>query len=214
MTFHQKLLLLITLLVAPIMVRSAEIGYGVRASVGIANLPEPITEVFDVGYGAGGHFDIGVTPEFALRITAQFLTLSPDNDAIKKFFVVTPPVILVGGGTSATSTSIQGGDISVLRFASEGKFSISPASSISPYAIGGIGIASYSGSDITVTSAGTGQKSTVRGLKKQTRVLFGFGAGMDFQLSPFTLFSEIHPIWVLTDEGTSSFVALTIGVTF
>jgi len=181
------------------------IGFGVQATGAALNVPEPLKAVYGVGYGGGAHLDINLPVLFSIRIAGDYTTYSPDNG---KFAGV---LAAINPGVTASGFSIDGGRISIFSASANGKLAL-PTPVLAPYLTAGAGIASVSSSDITVKYQGL-PFAGAAGAKSATNASINFGAGVELSLV-LTLYLEAKYTIIFTEGESSSFVPVSLGVTF
>lgn len=187
------------------------VNFGVHANFMNANLPGPsingataLKDVYGAGFGGGVHLDVSFAM-LSLRVSGDYLSLSPDNDKYRKGL---EGII----GTAAGQFSVAGGGITMWSGNLNAKMAVLPLPVIKPYLTGGIGIASLNADDAKVMQNGVETKA-YPGFASVTKTMWNVGAGVDFSIG-VTLFLEVKYVWVMTDPETSNLVPVTIGVTF
>ncbi len=181
------------------------IGFGLQATGATLNVPEPLKAVYGFGYGGGAHLDINLPVLFSIRIAGDYTTYSPDNAKFAGILAGFNP------GTTASGFSIDGGRISIFSASANGKLAL-PTPVLSPYLTAGAGLASISSSDIAVKYQGQ-PVSSAAGAKAQTNASVNFGAGVDLSLV-VTLYLEAKYTIIFTEGESSSFVPVSLGITF
>ena len=116
-------------------------------------------------------------------------------------------------GLSGLDISIDGGAASIITVSGNLKAPLSiQGSSVSPYLVGGLGIFRLSVSDITVRYQG--QSGRVDGAS-ETALLFIFGTGLDFTISPkVNMFFEIKYGIGVTEGESTKYFPVKIGLSF
>jgi opacity protein-like surface antigen len=181
------------------------ISFGLQATGATLNVPEPLKAVYGFGYGGGAHLDINLPVLFSIRIAADYTTYSPDRE---KFKTVLAAQSL---GRVASGFETDGGRFNIFSASANGKLSLLPTPIISPYITAGAGIASVSNSDLTIRYQGT-DLGTVAS-DSQTKAAINFGAGIDLTIV-VTLYLEAKYTIIFTNGESSSFVPVSLGITF
>ena len=186
-------------------------AFGVHANFTNLNLPgpsvngtSPLKDVYGGGYGGGVHADISFVT-LGIRVSGDYFTFSPDNDKYRAALAA-----LVG--SAASQFSLDGGRVSILSANANAKMGVLPIPIISPYLTGGIGLARINADETKVIYQGQPTKS-FPSFSSVTKTSFNIGAGVDFKVG-VALFLEVKYTWILTDDKTSTYVPVTIGVTF
>lgn len=187
------------------------VGFGVHASFTNINLPgpsvngtNPLQDVYGGGYGGGAHLDISFVT-LGIRVSGDYFTFSPDNDKYRAALAA-----LVG--SAASQFSLDGGRVSILSGNVNAKMGILPIPILSPYLTGGIGLARISADETKVIFQGQPTQS-FPSFSSETKTSFNIGAGIDLNVG-VALFFEVKYTWILTDNKTSTYVPVTIGITF
>ncbi|MBI4534724.1 MAG: outer membrane beta-barrel protein [Ignavibacteriae bacterium] len=182
------------------------ISFGLHLNGASINVDGPLKDAYNIGYGGGVHLDIGVIPIVDVRINGDYITFSLDDTKTKNY------VASVNPGTVAGSFGLDGGRINILSIGVNGKVGL-PTPLLSPYATGGLGMARISFTDLTVSYPGF-QPATFPGGGSQTKFSANLGAGADLKLAIITIYLELKYTWIFTDGATSTYVPVTLGVTF
>jgi opacity protein-like surface antigen len=89
---------------------------------------------------------------------------------------------------------------------------ILPLPIVTPYITGGIGLAWVNRDEVTTSITGfPGNKFPSSSQSGKTSI--AVGAGVDLKLG-INLFLEVKYAWIFTDVATSTYVPVTVGVTF
>jgi opacity protein-like surface antigen len=201
---------LIATAVAVLIVSSAAradgmIGFGVQLTGAALNVPEPLKAVYGVGYGGGAHLDINLPVLFSIRVAADYTTYSPDADKYKGIIATFNP------GTAASDYDFSGGRINIFSVSANGKLGL-PTPLVSPYITAGGGIASVSSSDLTIRYQGQ-PVANAAGASTGTKGSINFGVGVDLNIV-ITLYLEAKYTIIFTEGESSSFVPVSLGITF
>lgn len=176
---------------------------GITPSTG--TLQVALDEVYGLGLGGGVHFDIKFSA-LSIRISGDYITLSPDKDKFKTYVQqVTPglPVEFVDGG----KVDMIGGNANL-------KLVVIPLPVFKPYLTGGGGFTNVKATDVTLSLGGI-KLNPVPILKQQTVGTFNAGAGVDLEFGSLSVFAELKVNWLMLEEGTSTYVPIvTAGLTF
>lgn len=202
-------LLLLALTVSSLGYSQNMIGFGVQADYANLNVPEPLKSAYGSGFGGGLHLDFrfGVA---TIRVNGDYITFGADQDAYRD-------AIFIGAGGEAagvvrTDINMEGGRINILSFGANGKFSL-PHMAVSPYAIVGVGSATLSMGDVTVTYRGAPVPG-ITATETTTKFMLNTGAGVDFSLGAAALFVEAKYTWIFTEGDKSTYFPVTVGITF
>jgi len=187
-------------------------AFGVHANVTSSNFPGPtvdstnqqISSAYGAGWGGGVHVDANLAV-LSFRLTGDYIHYAIDENKFRDAF---RPLF----GSAADQMSISGGGLSIFTVAVNGKMPVLPLPVVTPYITGGIGVAWVTRDEATTSLTGYPGRtfpSTSQGGKTSLDV----GAGVDIHLG-LTLFLEVKYAWILTEATTSTYVPVSIGVTF
>ncbi len=180
------------------------VGFGVHGNFGSINVAEPMKSVYGAGLGGGAHLDISFAM-LSIRVSGDYISFAPDNDKYRQ--------VLVGlTGTAAQGFAIDGGRIGIFSGNVNLKSTFLPLPVLTPYITGGIGLANISVDEAKITLNGTPQGS-IPGVKGETKTALNLGAGVDLKIG-VTLFIEGKYTWIFTEGETSTYIPISIGVTF
>ncbi len=182
------------------------ISFGFQATGAVLNVPEPLKAVYGFGYGGGVHLDINLPVLFSIRIAADYTTYSPDKEKFKGILAAQVP------GSIASGFEVDGGRFNIFSVSANGKLSLLPTPIISPYITAGAGIGSISSSDLTVKFQGQ-NLVTAAAPAAETKAAVNFGAGIDLSIV-VTLYLEAKYTIIFTNGESSSFVPVSLGITF
>jgi opacity protein-like surface antigen len=187
-------------------------AFGVHANFTNSNFPGPsmsgtnqqISSAYGVGWGGGVHMDANLMV-FSLRLTGDYIHYSIDEnkfrDSFRPFF-----------GNAVNQMSIDGGGLGIIALAVNGKMPVLPLPIITPYLTGGVGLAWVNRDQVTTSIAGfAGNKFPSSSQSGKTSV--DVGVGVDLKIG-IELFVEVKYAWIFTDVSTSTYVPVSIGVTF
>jgi hypothetical protein len=142
----------------------------------------------------------------SIRISGDYITLSPDKDKFQQYVQQNIPGVPV--------KFIEGGKVDMISGTANAKLIVLPLPVFKPYVTGGVGFSNVSASDVTLSLGGTKLAPTPI-LKKQTVLTYNAGAGVDIELGAITVFGELKVNWVELEEGTAAFIPIvTAGLTF
>lgn len=176
---------------------------GIQNSTGTAQVA--IEEVYGLGLGGGVHVDVGLGP-VKLRISGDYLTLSPDKDKFKSYVQSVLPGFPV--------SFVEGGKVDMISGSANLKLVILPLPVVNPYITGGGGVTNVSATDVILSVNGA-KLAPISILKNQTVGSFNAGAGVDLDFKAFAVYAEARVNWIMLDEGTSTYVPIiTAGITF
>lgn len=163
-----------------------------------------LDEVYGLGYGGGVHLDIGL-PVLAIRVSGDYLTVSPDEDKFSTY---------VKQSFGALPVSyVEGGKVDMISGNANVKFTVLPLPVVKPYITGGVGVCNVSATDVTLKFGSSNITTPI--LKKQTVFTYNAGAGVDFDISGTCIFAELKVNWIDLEEGTVTLVPIvSAGITF
>jgi opacity protein-like surface antigen len=187
------------------------VDFGLHANVTLLNLPgpdvmgsRPLKDVYGAGYGGGVHVDIAFLA-FGVRLSGDYITFSPDNDKYRAALASLT-------GNAASDFSIDGGRVNIISVNANGKLKIVPLPIVSPYVTGGVGLARISTDAASVVFQGA-PTGAYPSFASETQSAVDLGAGVDINLG-LSLFVEAKYTWIFTEGQTSTYVPVTVGVTF
>lgn len=164
-----------------------------------------IDQIYGLGLGGGVHVDIGLGI-LKIRVSGDYVTMSPDKDKFSQFVHQQLPGFAV--------TFVDGGKIDMISGSANLKLTILPLPVIRPYITGGGGVSNISATDV-ILKIGNLNTQPITILKKQTVGAFNAGVGTDLDFKAFALFAELRINWIMLDEGSSTYVPLvSAGITF
>ncbi len=166
---------------------------------------DQLKDVYGPGWGGGAHIDFSI-PMFTFRLNGDYLAFAADNDKFRDGLALI-------NGVPASDVSVEGGRIDIFSLALNGKFSfLQGLPIVSPYITGGFGMARLTFNETKVTYLG--QPQDFPGTSSQTKPQFNAGAGVDVNLVGIAMYLEAKYTWVSTEGETSTYVPVTLGVTF
>lgn len=187
-------------------------AFGVHANFTTSNFPGPsvsgtnqqVSSAYGAGWGGGVHVDANLMV-FSFRLSGDYLHYSIDEnkfrDGFRPFFA-----------NAVNQMSIDGGGLGIVTLAVNGKMPVLPLPVITPYLTGGVGLAWVSRDQVTTSITGfTG--ATIPSSSQAGKTLVDVGAGVDIKIG-IALFVEAKYAWIFTDGSNSTYVPVTIGVTF
>lgn len=187
------------------------VDLGVHANLTVLSLPgpeingtRPLSDVYGTGFGGGVHLDVSFLV-FGLRLSGDYITFSPDQDKYRNALAS-----LVG--QAASQFSIDGGRVNIISVSANGKMDVLPLPIVSPYLTGGIGLARISADGTNIVFQGQ-PYNAYPSFSSETKTAVNLGAGIDLKLG-ITLFVEAKYTWIFTEGQTSTYVPVTLGVTF
>lgn len=183
------------------------VSFGLQATGANLNVEGPFKDAYGFGFGGGVHLDINLPVLLAVRVQGDFVTFSPDEGKYRDAVAAQFP-----GLFNPADLSIDGGRINILSAFVNGKLTPLPIPVLKPYATGGVGIASLSVTDLTVKYQGN--QAPVAGMGSDTNFSANLGVGADLDLYVVTIFLEVRYTWIFASGGTSTYVPVSLGVTF
>jgi opacity protein-like surface antigen len=189
-------------------------AFGVHANVTSSSFPGPsvslngmnssIGSAYGAGWGGGVHVDANLMV-FSFRLSGDYIHYSIDENKFRDFF---RPIF----GNAVNTMSIDGGGLGIITLAVNGKMPVLPLPIITPYLTGGIGLAWVNRDQMTTSVAGFSGVN-IPSSSQSGKTLVDVGAGVDIKIG-IALFVEAKYAWIFTDGSNSTYVPITIGVTF
>lgn len=186
-------------------VSGPKVAFGLQADVANLKVGGSLEEVYGMGYGGGVHLDVEFMM-FSLRASGDYITFSPDNDKYRS-------ALSRLTGSAAAGFAIDGGRVNIMSGTLSGKWGVLPLPLLTPYLTGGIGLARLSVDEAKVTLNGVAQGS-IPAVQAETKTLANVGAGADLKLPGLSLYLEAKYAWIFTEGETSSYIPITLGITF
>jgi len=189
-------------------------GFGVHANFTSSKFPGPsvsgvnqqISSAYGAGWGAGVHLDANLML-VSFRLSGDYLHYAIDESKFRDSYQAT----LTSLGIPTNQLSVSGGGLGIVALSINGKMPILPLPFITPYATGGLGLAWLTRDEIKTSVAGFG--ATIPSSTQGGKTTVDVGLGVDLKLG-IALFLEVKYAWIFTDVATSTYVPVTIGVTF
>jgi len=212
----KRLVLLVCCILLATATSSAQVGFGVQGNATNFNTEGVANDIYGLGLGGGLHLDFG-TPVIGIRVSGDYMFMSPDKDKYSAYAVD------MLGQTLAQGATIDGGKMEVLSANANAKLVILPLPVVHIYATGGIGVArvKFNEATVNIPSVGYSKKLTedeiakLLGIDSQTKMTTNVGAGLDIALGGITLFGEVKLNWIYTDPNTTAMIPIgTVGITF
>lgn len=199
----KKILFVVTVIVLFSMRATAAgpLSFGLQATGANLNVTG-LTDVYGFGFGGGVHLDVNLPLLFSFRVQGDYVSFSSDGAKYAALIFQNPAGI-----------SIDGGRVSILAANVNTKLSPLPLPIVSPYLTAGIGLAKMDVSAITFTGY-TGPALLIPGLQSSTSFSGNLGAGVDLDLIAVKLYLEARYTWIFTSGSTSTYVPVSLGVTF
>jgi opacity protein-like surface antigen len=184
------------------------INFGLQATGANINVSGQLKDIYGFGFGGGGHLDINLPVLFAFRLQGDYVSFSADQTKYRQLLAS------LVGGTAANDYTIDGGTVTILSANANVKSSFLPLPLISPYFTGGIGLANMSAGDATVKYQGQPlQGGTIPGVKGETNFSANVGAGVDLTLG-IEIYLEARYTWIFSSGETSTYIPVSLGITF
>jgi opacity protein-like surface antigen len=195
----------------PVSALAPKIRFGIHGNFTLSNLPGPvitgsqtIDDAYGTGWGGGAHIDLSFLA-FSFRLSADYLTYSLDVDRFRRSYEET-------FGPAVSQLNIEGGGLRILSVSANGKLNIAPIPLVTPYVTGGVGLAWLTLDETKTSIAGVAGRTFPSG-SQGGKTTFNIGAGADISLG-VDLFVEVRYVWILTEGAKSTYVPVTVGVTF
>ncbi|HUI10764.1 MAG TPA: outer membrane beta-barrel protein [Bacteroidota bacterium] len=187
-------------------------GFGVHADFTSSKFPGPsvsglnqqVASAYGAGLGGGVHLDANLML-VSVRLSGDYIHYAIDENKFRDSF---RPLF----GSAADQMSISGGGLGIFALSANGKMPILPLPLITPYATGGIGLAWLSRDAVTTSIAGF-PGNTIPSSTQGGKTTVDVGLGVDLKLG-IALFLEVKYAWIFTDVSNSTYVPVTVGVTF
>jgi len=212
----KRLVLLVCCILLATATSSAQVGFGVQGNATNFNTEGVANDIYGLGLGGGLHLDFG-TPVIGIRVSGDYMFMSPDKDKYSAY------AVSMIGQTLAQGATIDGGKMEVFSANANAKLVILPLPVVHIYATGGIGVArvKFNEATVNIPSVGYSKKLTedeiadLLGIDSQTKMTTNVGAGLDIALGGITLFGEVKLNWIYTDPNTTAMIPIgTVGITF
>jgi len=168
---------------------NAQISFYGGGGINMPFGPEEFKDYMKMGNNFCGGVGFNVSPQFVIGGTIAFNKMGPDFDKLIEEF----SALAEGEGIDLSGIEIDGFDTKAMELLGEAKFSFGgEESSMKPYLLGCFGITKLSLGGGTITVDGeTFDSDTISTPEFRsvldtsiTKTTFGFGAGLDFVLSP------------------------------
>ncbi|MER3522797.1 MAG: hypothetical protein C4326_01680 [Ignavibacteria bacterium] len=194
------------LLLSPTAFAAGPLGFGLQATGANVNFEGPTKEMYGFGFGGGLHLDVNFIPMLSLRLQGDYVLFSPDKGKYAAY-------LARGAGRSPSDLSVEGGRLTFISAIANVKFDVLPAPLVSPYVTGGVGITSFSYSDLTVNYRGQVIPLNISKPESQTKFSANLGAGIDVNVAVVNVYLEARYSWIFTKGSTSTYIPVSLGVT-
>jgi hypothetical protein len=203
------LLLSFVLVTSSLALSVGKFGFGAHGNAASLNVPDPLKSVYGAGFGGGLHVDyrFGIV---SIRLNGDYTSFGADVDKLRD--VIFTEANGEAQGAVKSDLTADGGRINILSFALNGKFSL-PNSKVSPYLIVGLGSGTLSMSDLSIHYQGVPIEG-FSAAETVTKFLSNAGIGVDFSLGSLSLFVETKYTWIFTENEASTYLPVTVGITF
>ncbi len=190
--------------------RDPSFGVGVHGGASISAFQSLISDFFGVGYNFGGQLDVNVIPAFAIRLSVDYHSFASDKDKLKPF------IAAFVGVPASSLTDLSGLNLNVIAVTANALGKIATRSSVTPYALVGLGIHSISLSDGTGMSQGVTGTLTADDIGFKEGVKFGlnFGVGTEIRMRSVVLFIQAGYTLVFTEDETNGAIPIVLGASF
>jgi len=199
------------MLVLTSMMLAQSVHFGAQANFTVSNIPPPdiaggsqLKDAYGLGIGGGAHLDVNLVA-FSFRFSADYIHFAVDEE---KFREVYRPLF----GNAVNQINIDGGALGIYSLSANGKLNILPIPVLTPYITGGIGLAWLNRDEAKTSIAGT-PGATVPASSSSGKTMVNIGAGADFSLG-VKLFAEVKYCVIFTEGTNSTYVPITVGITF
>jgi opacity protein-like surface antigen len=171
--------------------------FNVYAGVGISMLtaPDMVKDLQKTGFHAQVGVGFDVMPTLQVIGKVEYHSMPADEQGYQLAL--------------ATSESIDGGTLTPWLFGADAKWSFKmPAAPITPYVLGGAGLARVSISDVE-TPSGTVE------FQSSNELYFNIGVGTEFAASPaINLFVQARWVNIATEGESTTMIPFTAGIKF
>ena len=178
---------------------SSPVSLYVGGAVSLPQSPESFSETYKVGFHGSVGLGYKLMPSLQVVGKVEYHRFAVDFES----------------NPALAAEEISGGHNNLLMYGADTRLGLNvPAFPLKPYLLGGIGFArlsatEFDGSSSLVTSLNDAQTEA------QTKFYYNVGAGIALSSGPlFGLFAQVRYVSVATDEESSSFVPITLGLKF
>jgi len=187
-------------------------SFGPQAGIAISAFEDAWKDFYGMGYGGGVHADADIARFFSARLNVEYYSFASDKDKLK-------PLVASGFGLTASDiASLSGGNIGAFIVEMEAIGKIPTKSSVTPYALFGVGIHSLSLSDLSGSDkSGRSATLTADDVKFDGGTKFGldFGIGCEINLNhSVALTVEARYVLVFTANNNNAAMPITVGANF
>jgi len=194
-----------------------QFGGGAQAGIDFASFPKPIDQIYGTGYGFGGHGDLLIMKYLGVRLSIDYRTFSSDKGKLAAAYAS----LFTFNGVQAdpSQTSVTGLNTSDLSFMLSGIGRLPTGSIVTPYALLGLGLHVVSASNPTISYQGQDitqqllQQQIIMNPTSATKFGIHFGAGGELSLGMVKLFLEVKYVVVFTQNNSTSFIPIEVGIT-
>ncbi len=207
----KKLLVLFCAVIGAISTSFAQVslGGGVHSNLAFTSFPKPMNEFYGSGFGGGAHGDLNIIPPLTLRLSFDYNTFRSDKMKLKQGWLVFDQ-----NGNLTNDFTVEGLDVSIIGVTANLVGKLSTHSVIRPYGIVGLGLQITSMSDERVVFNGQ-DLAELRAPAGSTDLGANIGVGAELGLGQRTsLFFEAKYTLIFASGATSSYIPMTLGVTF
>jgi opacity protein-like surface antigen len=207
----RRVLTVVLTLVMASMAFSQGVDFGAHANFTISNIPPPeitggeaLKDAYGLGLGGGVHLDVSLIA-FSFRFSGDYIHFAVDEEKFREAY---RPLF----GNAVNQMNIEGGALGIYSISANGKLNILPIPVLTPYITGGIGLAWLNRDEAKTSISGT-PGATVPASSSSGETMVNIGAGADFKLG-VKLFAEIKYCLIFTEGTNSTYVPITVGITF
>lgn len=182
--------------IASAQVPSSPVSIYAGGALSIPTAPESFKTSFKNGYHGSLGLGFSASPLFELVGKVEYHTFNFDFDPAYSDYT---------GGTN--KMWMFGGDVKVNPSV--------PAFPVSPYILAGVGLANIKQSEFKGPASLSLSVLNSAISEDQTKFYWNTGAGFTLKTSPvFSLFAQVRYVSIATDNETSAFIPVTIGLKF
>ncbi len=167
--------------------------------VSIPNSPEGFSDAYKTGFHGfvGAGYNVAPNLQVVGKIEYNRFALDYDSD----------PML--------ATANVDGGHNNIWMYGADARYSFGlPAAPFKPYALGGLGFARYSTSELESSDPLiTSMNDYIP--EPQTDLYFNLGAGVEMKAGPaFSLFAQARYVSVQTEGEASAFIPISLGLKF
>ena len=192
--------------------QDVKFSVGPQAGIAIEAFEQGWSDYFSVGFGGGAHADVDIVRFFSVRLNVDYYTFASDKDKLKTL------VADYYGILPSDIASLSGGNVGSFNVSMQAIGKIPTQSSVTPYALFGVGIHSLTLSDLNGSSPTYGSGTITSdqiNFDGGTKFGLDFGFGVEYAASrQVALTMEFRYVLVFTKNQNNGAMPITIGANF